>query len=131
MEKIFLGGTCNNSTWREELIPKLTKNYFNPVVEDWTPECQVIEEQEKRECNIHLYVITKEMTGVYSIAEIIDSAWDISKDTFVQLMPDGFNPSQLKSLEAVLNLAHNRGANIIISNKLDALVEVININDGI
>lgn len=34
MKTIFLGGTCNNSTWRDELIPKLTNKYYNPVVED-------------------------------------------------------------------------------------------------
>ena len=37
--KIFLGGTCNESTWRDELIPNLTIDYFNPVVKDWTPDC--------------------------------------------------------------------------------------------
>lgn len=36
--KVFLGGTCNNSKWRDELIPNLTVDYFNPVVDDWTPE---------------------------------------------------------------------------------------------
>lgn len=39
--KVFLGGTCANTTWREELI-KLIKgiSYFNPVVDDWTLEAQ-------------------------------------------------------------------------------------------
>ena len=40
MVKVFLGGTCNNSTWRDTLIPLLKIDYFNPVVDDWTPECQ-------------------------------------------------------------------------------------------
>ena len=38
--KVFLGGTCNESTWRDDLIKALKINYFNPVVEDWTPDCQ-------------------------------------------------------------------------------------------
>ena len=38
--KVFLGGTCNGSRWRNELIPLLECEYFNPVVEDWTPSCQ-------------------------------------------------------------------------------------------
>ena len=29
MKKVFLGGTCNGSTWREELIPMLKVPYFN------------------------------------------------------------------------------------------------------
>ena len=35
MKKVFLGGTCNESTWRNELIPLLENagvEYFNPVV---------------------------------------------------------------------------------------------------
>ena len=40
---VFLGGTCNNSTWRDKLIPLLKIDYFNPVVEDWTEEAQQIE----------------------------------------------------------------------------------------
>ena len=36
--RIFLGGTCNGTTWRDELIKGLTVDYFNPVVEDWTEE---------------------------------------------------------------------------------------------
>lgn len=77
--RIFLGGTCAETTWRNELIPHLEKagiEYFNPVVDDWTPECQAIEEDEKNnKCNVHLYVITPEMQGVYSVAEIINSCW--------------------------------------------------------
>ena len=115
--KIFLGGTCNNSTWREELIPFLEVDYFNPVVKDWTPEFKAIEDEEKRiHCNVHLYVITSAMTGVYSIAEIIDSAWDMTKDCYVQLIEDDFSNDQLKSLHAVLDLAYDKGAHIISGN---------------
>lgn len=32
--KVFLGDTCNGSTWRNKLIPLLEIEYFNPVVED-------------------------------------------------------------------------------------------------
>jgi len=32
--KIFLGGTCNESTWRNRIIPMLEIDYFNPVVDD-------------------------------------------------------------------------------------------------
>lgn len=127
--RVFLGGTCNGSIWREQLIPMLEIDYFNPVVEDWTPECKTIEDEEKRvHCNIHLYVITNAMTGVYSIAEIMDSAWDITKECYVQIMPEGFTHAQLKSLEAVVTLAHYRGANIVVSNKLQALADAINLN---
>ena len=107
--KVFLGGTCNDSTWRNKLIPLLKINYFNPVVEDWTPECQAEEERQKNEeCNYQLYVITPKMTGVFSIAEVIESAITRKDKTIFCIIPkDGdseFDKGQLKSLNAVGNM---------------------------
>lgn len=50
--KVFLGGTCNESTWRDKLIHILPEHikYFNPVVEDWTPACQREEERQRMNC---------------------------------------------------------------------------------
>lgn len=125
--KVFLGGTCAESTWREELIPKLKVDYFNPVVEDWTEECQENERREKEyECNVHLYVITKEMKGVFSIAEVIDSAHTKDVVTVLHIIPDGFNEGELKSLKATRWLAQSRGAITNISSDLDDLADVLN-----
>ena len=55
--KIFLGGTCRKSKWRDKLIPLLTMDYFDPRVRDWTPECVVNENKEKDLCDIILYVM--------------------------------------------------------------------------
>ena len=74
MSKVFLGGTCNNSIWRDKLIPMLNINYFNPVVEDWTEECMIEERRQRETCDYCLYVITPSMSGVYSIAEVIDDS---------------------------------------------------------
>ncbi len=74
MKKVFLGGTCNNSDWRDKLIPLLNINFFNPVVKDWTPECQEQEIRERHTADIVLYVITPKMTGIYSIAEVVDDS---------------------------------------------------------
>lgn len=114
-KRIFLGGTCGESTWREELIPELDNlglEYFNPVVPSWTPECIEIENQEKNElCNTHLYIITPEMSGVYSIAEMVNSVWEcLSKGSgFVWIgildsEDKPWEPHQRKSLEATLRL---------------------------
>jgi len=111
MNKVFLGGTCAETTWRDELIKVLTVDYFNPVVEDWTPECIEIENNEKQNlCNIHFYIITKEMIGVYSIAEVVESAMTEGKATILQVMPLGFTDAQLKSLKAVISLVNSHGA---------------------
>ena len=50
-------GTCNESTWREDLIKKLEIDYFNPVVNDWTLECMVEERKQRENCDFCLYVI--------------------------------------------------------------------------
>ncbi len=113
--KVFLGGTCNDSTWRNELIPLLEANgidYFNPLVDDWTPECKDNEDFEKYvNCNTHLYVITPKQIGFYSFAEIIDSAALGYNVIFAYLIHDGyhfiFNESQIKSLEAIGGLLMN------------------------
>jgi hypothetical protein len=52
--KIFLGGTCNGSKWREELITKLEEigiDYFNPVVSVWNEEAQKREIEERQNCD--------------------------------------------------------------------------------
>jgi len=116
--RIFLGGTCAETTWRDELMPLLNDagiEYFNPVVEDWTPECQAIEEDEKNnKCNVHLYVITKEMMGTYSIAEIINSAWQavlygttVNCVVFAVLDEGTWQKHERKSFDAIMNMVRN------------------------
>jgi len=127
MTKIFLGGTCNNSTWRDQLIPQLKVDYFNPVVADWTPEAQAEEERQKDLCNVHLYVISKEIIGFFSIAEVIDSCYRKDKRTIFYGLLDGFDVHQQKSLYAVSQLAAQRGAaGAAISTDLDILVQMLN-----
>ena len=137
MNKIFLGGTCAETTWRDELIPGLEKynvQYFNPVVEDWTPECQAIEEDEKNnKCNVHLYVITPEMQGVYSIAEIINSCWQaqvygttVNYVAFYILDPENkFSKGQLKSLNATIRLCNDIAPNRFVGGKVNNMVDVL------
>ena len=74
VKRVFLGGTCNESTWRDELIPLLKVDYFNPVVDDWNEEAQKREIYERENDDIIAYCITPKMTGVYSIAEVVDDS---------------------------------------------------------
>ncbi len=127
MDRIFLGGTCNNSTWRQKIEKWVEVSMFNPVVDDWTEECQAIEIDEKEnKCNIHLYVITSEMTGVFSIAEVIDSVHNNNKLTLLHVIPEGFNESQLKSLKAVVYLVKSRGGITYIDSNLARTARVLN-----
>lgn len=122
--KVFLGGTCNGSTWRDELIPLLNCEYFNPVVEDWTPECQVEEIRQRNECDVCLYVISKEMIGVYSIAEVKYDSNKSPNKTMLCILLDGFNEAQQKSLKAVANLVRNNGATV--AESLDDTARILN-----
>ena len=114
MKKVFLGGTCNESTWRNELIPLLEKvgvEYFNPVVDNWTLECQEEEYHQKEICDIHLYLITKKMKGVFSIAEAVASCQFKDKEVLFAFADfDGeFDTAEKKSLYAVGHLIARLG----------------------
>lgn len=117
--RVFLGGTCNNSKWRESIIALLDIDYFNPVVKDWTPECQVEEMIQREECDFCLYVITPKMTGVYSVAEVVDdSNKRQTKTIFVPLFNDedsSFTEFQWRSLEATAKMVEANGAKVFYS----------------
>ncbi|WMX17561.1 nucleoside 2-deoxyribosyltransferase domain-containing protein [Aureispira sp. CCB-E] len=108
--KVFLGGTCNKSTWRTALIPKLKIDYFNPLVEVWTEEAYQEELLQRERCNYCLYVITVEMIGVYSIAEAIDDSNKRPKKTIFCFIEAGFSKHQIKSLKAVGKMVQHNGA---------------------
>lgn len=124
-KKVFLGGTCNESTWRDKLIPMLNIDYFNPVVDDWTEECYQEELKQREMCDYCLYVITPRMTGVYSIAEVVDdSNKRPNKTVFCVLTEDRnpicdftelplpkltFNEAQMKSLDKVGVMVERNG----------------------
>lgn len=110
--KVFLGGTCGDSTWRDELIPRLTIESYNPVVPNWTPECAAEEIRQRENCDICLYVITPDAPSVYSIAEIADDSNKRPHKTVVFIYdPHGvYSPKEFKHLSKVMELAQRNGA---------------------
>ena len=88
---------------------------FNPVVDDWTPDCMAEEIKQRDECDFCLYVITPKMTGVYSIAEVVDDSNKRPKKTIFCILPidDGlsFNDGQLRSLNQVGKMVKSNGGN--------------------
>ena len=125
--KVFLGGTCADTKWRDELIGMIQIDFFNPVVDDWTERCIDIENVEKSTlCNVHLYVITSEMIGYYSIAEVVQSSLTVGVSTILHIIPDGFNEGQLRSLEAVRGLVIGNGAIAYVDSDLLRTARVIN-----
>ena len=85
MLKINLGGTCGNSKWRNELIEKLNKKieYRNPVVKNGTwkynKTIKLKKENDMRECDYLVYVITPRQKGFSSIASAVDYSNKVPK----------------------------------------------------
>ena len=126
--KVFLGGTCNDSTWRDELIKLLSIDYFNPVVPDWNEEAYKKELEARENSEFCLYVLTPKMTGVYSIAEVVDdSNKRPEKTVFCFLEKDEdleFDKHQIKSLVATGKLVKNNGGTVLSS--LEEVAEFLN-----
>lgn len=128
MIKVFLGGTWNQSTWRDRLVNIIECDYFNPVVDDWTPECMDEELKQRRECDYCLYVITPKMTGVYSVAEVVDDSNKRPRSTIFYVMQedDGkvFTEGQLRSLKATGDLVRGNGA--FVCHSLREVARILN-----
>ena len=123
MARVFLGGTCNESKWRNMMMVFLHEKgleYFNPVVDDWTPDCMVEELRQREQCDYVLYVITPEMTGVYSIAEVVDDSNKQPEKTVFCIMSEyghkTFSDGQLKSLMSVGRMVERNGGKYIIND---------------
>ena len=131
--KVFLGGTCNESNWRERLIDMLQIDYFNPVVDDWNEECYLRELKERVFCDYCLYVITPLMTGVYSIAEAVDDSNKkpektifciLDKDITGARLLVNFNEGQMRSLNRVGTMIKNNGGHFF--NTLKEVADFLN-----
>ena len=70
---VFLGGSCNPTTWRKDIaIPLLEENnvdYYNPQVEDWSPELMTTENYQKENAKYLLFVIDDETRAIASMIE--------------------------------------------------------------
>lgn len=122
--KVFLGGTCSGYKWRDDLIPMLKCDYYNPIVKNWSESDRLREVHERETADYVLYVITSGMKGVYSVAEIIDDSNKRPEKTIVCVLYDGMDKQMAHSLRAVVNLAKSNGADICES--LEEVAEVIN-----
>jgi hypothetical protein len=136
--KVFLGGTCNGSTWREELIILLEQRllgYFNPVVEEWTDRARLEEIEQRKNCDFCLYVITPEIKGFYSIAEVVDDSNKRPEKVILCILKEAnglkFDDKQYRSLMAVADMVvANGGAVLEDLQKVAEYVQVKRINLG-
>ena len=117
-DRWFLGGTCAGWNWRKEIIPYLeTRNieYFNPLIQGrpWEKKDEENEYIEKNQkCNVHLFLITPDTIGIFSIAEVVNACWEVKTNTnivkhvyFVTL--GFFEKGSFKRLQAVMRMCKN------------------------
>ena len=117
IKKVFLGGTCNGSKWREEIKPLLKIDYYDPVCNgEWTQEAYLREIHERETSDFVTYVITPKMGGVYSIAEVIDDSNKRPEKTLFCVLDedegDVFTKAEIKSLNAVAKMVKNNGGKV-------------------
>lgn len=128
--KVFLGGTCASSTWREELIPQLSESVeaFNPVVPNWTPECQAEEDMHRETDDICLYVITPEGEGFYSFVEVTDDSNKRPEKTVLCVLMEAngkkFEGHTLKCVLKTMKVVAKNG--VVVFDNLEALANYLN-----
>lgn len=108
---VFLGGTCGNSTWRDELIPKLEASgisFFNPQLPPgaWNEEAEKIEDFQKTNCSFMLYYLCSPKeegnpVSVYSVCEASIAACTDPMRTLIVVDTTGMEGHALKAMNKV------------------------------
>jgi hypothetical protein len=128
MKKVFLGGTCNGSQWRKQVIKNLKIPYYDPMGVEWTPEMIQEELKQRAESDFCLYVFTPKMEGFYSVAELIDDSNKRPGKTIFSFLyeDDGkkFSEVQLQSLKQVSEMVKLNGAKYF--ETLDEITSYLN-----
>jgi len=75
--KVFLGGACGTTTWRQEqampLLDTYQISYYNPQQEDWTPNMIEEERRAKEDAEVLLFIIGNDTRGLASLVEIAEN----------------------------------------------------------
>lgn len=125
---VFLGGTVNGSKWRDELIPKLKIDYFNPIVDEWNEKAKQAEDDAKAKSDYLLFVLTPKLEGFYSIAEVVDASNKDPQKTIICVLEsdDGneWTAHQSKSLKRIEDLVSSNGGMVL--NGLDECADFLN-----
>ena len=125
---VFLGGTCNNSRWRDKIIPLLTVGWYNPMKENWTQEMYETEVRLRGLAGIVLYTITPKMTGVYSVAEVVSDSHVQPEATVLCILTDDdgekFDDFRYRSLIASAAIVTRNGGALFFS--LESAAQFIN-----
>lgn len=95
---IGLFGTCGQSRWREPFIAEYKNrniNYYNPQVDNWSPENAIEEAKHLTEDEIILFPITNETYGLGSLSEVGFSILNVinlnKRRSFIVFIDDNVN----------------------------------------
>lgn len=130
--KVYLGGTCGDSKWRDMLIPMLNKNiiYKNPVVDSWkyTKKVNDIKKLQMNECDFLIYVITPKQTGFSSIASVVDYSNKVPEKVILCILyefeNEKFEGHKLESIKAVGDIIRNNNCKIL--SDLESVANYLN-----
>lgn len=89
--QVFLGGSCNPTTWRQNVaIPYLELegiSYYNPQIDNWTPDVVDIERVAKQNAQILLFVIDRQTRSAVSLVESAFLVCEQSKGVVIVIYP--------------------------------------------
>ena len=125
---VFLGGTCNESTWRDKLIDGLKMSYFNPVVQNWTEDDKEKENQIKDSADFNLFVFTPKHSGYFSFVEAALLAVKSASRTILCVLQDDdgstFDDATKRSVDAIIEELSKE--NIKVFDNLDDVRSFLN-----
>lgn len=125
---VFLGGTCGKNNWRQSFTERLiaggvsAESIFNPVVPDWTPECQAAEENAKAKATASIFYIADpgdETVSAYSMVEATMALYDQQHFTVVVFDDTGMEGHRKKAMTQCYNVLKARFPDARIYNNAD------------
>uniref|UniRef100_A0A1A9VZZ0 Raw n=1 Tax=Glossina brevipalpis TaxID=37001 RepID=A0A1A9VZZ0_9MUSC len=94
--EVFLGGSCNPTTWRADVaIPALKElgiSFYNPQVSDWTPDLIELEHRAKEKARVLFFVMDSETRASAGAIEVAHIAGQNCKQLVLVLHP--YKPNQ-------------------------------------
>lgn len=121
--KIFVGGTVSAIDWHTHILDGIAVPFFDSLS---TTDNVEITRQKDVLCNIHLYVITHEVSWL-NVLDMVSSAYTKGKITIIQVIPDGFSPIELLEIHAVLDKLSIVGGIGYVDSDLSRAVQVVNL----
>ena len=137
---VGLFGTCGGSTWRDPFMKMLEEQgiaYFNPQVDNWTPDLADIEAWHLANDRLILFPVTDETFGFGSLAETgfsLQSALALNTNRFVMLYiapavnpalaassPEQADASRRARKLAMAHLAKAQNPNVFVVTSLEEM----------